>query len=228
MPLRAVALDFDGTIADTEPLHYEAYRLVLGGRGITLTETFYYERYLAGTDRECVERMIADFHRPDLAPEAAAILAEKLALFDQLLERTPRLFAGVAEFLGRAAAFGPLAIVTGSVAKPVHRFLDATGLAPRFSIFVTAEDVAAGKPDPAGYTLAWRRLREAGLDGLDAGHCLAVEDAPSGIIAARAAGMRTLALAHSRPAAELHDADSVASGYGAVDWRKLAKLFAAS
>lgn len=223
--LRAILFDFDGTIADTEPLHLDAFRRVLGPRGIPIGEREYYERYLAGTDRECLGRMLDDYGRPDLRPELDELHRQKLAVMDELLSGDVRLFPGFRDFVREAARVGPLAIVTGAVVSQVKTVLRACGLESRFAVLVGAEDVRRGKPDPEGYLLGCDRLRTAGLPDLRPAECLAVEDAPSGIAAARAAGMRTLALAHSRPAAELAAADRVAAGYGEVGGAPVRSLF---
>src|SRR5206468_2802183 len=104
--------------------------------------------------------------------------------------------------------------------------LARSGLERFFPVIVSAEDVQAGKPDPEGYRLAVQRLRRRGLHELDAGECLAVEDAPKGIAAARAAGVRVVALAHSFRAEALRDADLVCPSYAAIEWRALEALLA--
>jgi sugar-phosphatase len=70
-------------------------------------------------------------------------------------------------------------------------------------VLITAEDTARGKPDPAGYLLAAERLR------IPATRCLAIEDSPAGIRAARSAGMAVIAVTNSHPVSELRQADAV-------------------
>ncbi|MGH7858894.1 MAG: HAD family hydrolase, partial [Candidatus Binatia bacterium] len=161
--LRAILFDFDGTIADTEPLHLDAFRRVLGSRGIAIGEREYYERYLAGTDRECLEQMLDDYRRPDLRPALEELHREKLAVMDQLLSDGVRLFPGFREFVGEAAGAGPLAIVTGAVVSQVKAALRGCGLESCFAVLVGAEDVRRGKPDPEGYLLGYARLRNSAL-----------------------------------------------------------------
>lgn len=95
------------------------------------------------------------------------------------------------------------AVVTSGTHALVTSRLAAAGL-PLPAVLVTAEDVAAGKPDPAGYLEAARRL------GLPPADCLVVEDAPAGVQAALAAGMRVVALPTTHPAEELAAATLVA------------------
>lgn len=96
------------------------------------------------------------------------------------------------------------AVVTSGTHALVTSRLAAAGL-PLPAVLVTAEDVAAGKPDPAGYLEAARRL------GLPPADCLVVEDAPAGVQAALAAGMRVVGLPTTHPAEELAAATLVAS-----------------
>jgi len=119
-----------------------------------------------------------------------------------------------------------LAIVSGALRNEIAAVLARSGLERFFPVIVSAEDVRAGKPDPEGYRLAVERLRRRGLPDLSTGQCLAVEDAPKGIAAARAAGIHVVALPHSFHAEALRDADLVYPSYGAVEWHALEALLA--
>jgi beta-phosphoglucomutase len=224
--LRALLFDFDGTIAQSEPLHYAAFAEVLARRGIVLDKPFYYQRYLALPDRECVRCMVEDFDRPDLRDDVARLLREKSDAMAVRLARGVPLCPGVEKFVAAAAARCALAIVSGALRIEIATVLARSGLDRFFPVIVAAEDVGAGKPDPEGYRLAVERLRRRGLPDLDVGQCLAVEDAPKGIAAARAAGIHVVALPHSFHAEALGDADLVYPSYGAVDWRVLESLLA--
>jgi sugar-phosphatase len=95
------------------------------------------------------------------------------------------------------------AVVTSGTPALVTSRLAAAGL-PLPSVLVTADDVTAGKPDPQGYLEAARRLSRSPAD------CLVIEDAPAGVEAALAAGMRVVALPTTHPAEELAAATLVA------------------
>jgi HAD superfamily hydrolase (TIGR01509 family) len=223
--LRAFLFDFDGTLFDTEPLHHAAFVEVLGPRGIVLGRERYFTRYLSLTDRECLERAIEDFGRPDLRGEVDRLVLEKSRAMARLLARGVAPLPGAAAFVAEAARIGPCAIVSGALRREIETILAAAGLADRFRVIVSAEDVARGKPDPEGYRLGWRRLRGL-LPGLEPAECLAVEDSPKGVDAARAAGLRVLAVTQSRPAGDLRAADRIIEGYDAVGWDDLRGLFA--
>src|SRR5262245_19852682 len=224
--LRALLFDFDGTIAQSEPLHYAAFAEVLGRRGIVLDEPLYYQRYVALTDRECVGRMIEVFDRRDLRDDAERLLREKTEAMAVRLARGVPLCPGVEEFATAAAERAALAIVSGALHNEIATVLARSGLERFFPVIVGAEDVARGKPHPEGYRLAVERLRRRGLPDLHAAQCLAIEDAPKGIAAARAAGIHVVALPHSFQAEALRNADLVYPSYDVVKWRALEALLA--
>lgn len=223
--LRAILFDFDGIIALSEPLHFAAFAEVLGARGVALSERAYYAHYVALTDRECLERMLEDFHRPDLRSAASILLREKSEALASRLAQGVALCPGVAEFVAVAAERAPLAIVSGALRPEIVGVLARAGLERFFSIIVSAEEVRAGKPDPEPYRVALERLRATVASDLAASECLVLEDAPKGILAARAAGMRVIALPHTFPEKELRGADRVAASYAALDWRVILELF---
>lgn len=223
--LRAFLFDFDGTIVDTEPLHYASFVEVLAKRGITLAREDYFERYLSLTDRECLERLIEVTGRSDLRPEIDRLFAEKVEAMSRRLVDDLRVFPGAAEFIAEASTIGPLAIVSGALRREVDDCLERAGLARHFTALVAAEDVRFGKPNPEGYRMGWQGLRREALQDLEPAECLAIEDSPKGILAAREAGLRVLGLAHSRPIAALDGADRVVASYGELRWDELWSMF---
>ena len=222
--LRAIFFDFDGVIVLSEPLHFAAFAEVFAPRGVALSEHAYYERYLSLTDREAIERVIDDAGRTDLLGEAPALLREKIEAMAHRIALGMPLCPGVEDFIAAAALRFPLAIVSAAIRPEIESILERTSLRRYFTTIVSADDVTSGKPDPAGYRLGVERLRDA-VAGLAPSECLAIEDSPNGIVAARAAGLRVLALPHTRPAAELAGADFVAPSYVAVDWNAIEARF---
>ena len=93
-----------------------------------------------------------------------------------------------------------------------------------FTVIVSAEDVSAGKPDPAGFRLAVERLTAACGRPIRSHRCVAVEDSPAGIAAARAAGMKVLAVTNSYPPERLQDAQRVVASLAEVTLADLAEL----
>lgn len=213
MALRAIVFDFDGVLANTEPLHFRAYRDVLAGRGIALSEADYFARFL-GYDDVGAFRAIGVDHGHAFDIRAIEQLVEEKAMRLQALERESSvLFPGAADAVRRLAAAFPLAIASGALRAEIERVVDATGLTSFFVGIVAAEDTPLSKPAPDPYLRAVDLLRRSIAD-LRAAECLAIEDSRWGLESARAAGLRTVAVTHT------YSADALA---GAAD-RVIASL----
>lgn len=196
----AVLFDFNGVLADDEPIHYQAFRRVLAAGGHLLHPEDY-RRYLGLDDRGTFLTLLSE-HGADIDPDALDDwVAAKQALYAELTRDAVHLFPGARELvlaLDRAAV--PLAIVSGARRAEIDRVLTAAGLDACFSVIIAAEDVAQPKPDPAGYRMAFAHL-EARFPDVSAG--VAIEDAPTGIQAARAAGLACIGITTSCPPPEL-------------------------
>src|SRR5262245_65093416 len=132
------------------------FQRVLGEEGVTLAAEDYYGRYLGLDDRGCFAAVLAAAGEPATAPRLARLIARKASYYqERIRERGYPLFAGAAELVESLAASGRmLGVVSGALREEVEGALRQAGLARRFKVLVTAEDVAAGKPDPEGYRRA--------------------------------------------------------------------------
>ena len=187
----AIIFDFDGVIADTEPLHFRAFRKVLAGRGIDLCQEEYFGRYLGLNDATLLRRLCSD--RGLALPDVSSIRELKDAEYERLIEAGLELLPGVRSLIERSAAHRPLAICSGARRKEILMVLRQHGLTDYFAAVVATEDVPLSKPDPAGFRRALELLRKES-PSLRADECLVIEDSLLGIQAARAAGMRVLAV----------------------------------
>lgn len=223
MPLRAVVFDFDGVIVDTEPLHFRSLRDALAPDGVVITEEEYWSTYLAYDDREAI-RLAFERHGARPAPERLdAVEHRKVEAFARLVPEIP-VFSGARELVRDLAAEVPLAIASGARRDEIEGILDGLGLRGCFATVVGFEDAARGKPDPAPYLEAARRLaRETA--GLAPGDCAAVEDSVPGILSARAAGMRVVGVAHSYPPEKLAPAHRVVPSLVGLGRDDFAALF---
>ena len=187
----AVIFDFDGVIADTEPLHYRAFREVLRGRGIDLSQAEYFAKYVGLNDATLLRRILEDRGLP--LSDADALRAQKDAAYEQLIAQGLELLPGVREFVENASVRRLLAICSGARRSEIQAILRQHELERYFSAVVSTEDVPISKPDPAGFLRALELLRER-LPSLRAEQCVVVEDSLLGIQAARSAGMHVLAV----------------------------------
>ncbi len=207
--IRAVVFDFDGVLANSEPLHFRAFRDVLAEQSVALTEAAYYARYLGFDDAGAFREIAKEHGRHWHADEIAGLIARKAHLMEELERHASVLFPGAREAIVRMAAHGPIAIASGALREEIRRVLVKERLDGYFPVLVSAEDTPASKPDPAPYALAVTHLSGRTSPPLTPAQCVAVEDSRWGLQSAAAAGLRTIAITQSYGAAELTEADAL-------------------
>jgi len=225
--LRAIVFDFDGVIANSEPLHYLAFHDVLGQSGITFPEKEYYDRYLGYDDVGVFRMVAADRGLSWTIDRIAGLVQFKAAVLERLEQNTSILFPGAAAAIRRAAAVVPLGIASGALGVEIRRVLDREGLRSYFKAIVAAEDTPVSKPAPDPYRRAVALLSGAvGGAPLLAAECVAVEDSSWGLQSAKAAGLRTVAVAQTYDGATL-EADLVISSIDELDIGTMERLCSA-
>ena len=175
---KAYLFDCDGTIADSMPLHYKAWKHILDQQGCPFPE----EQFYAWGGRPIREILdtLNRLHGLDMPiDEVAATKEEHYYSVISELEAVPEVLEHIHEAHGRV----PFAVVSGSTRESVVRSLETLGLLDRFDTLVCAGDYTRSKPDPEPFLLAAERLGIAPAD------CLVFEDTDMGIDAAKAAGM---------------------------------------
>ena len=226
MSLQAIVFDFDGVIADTEPVHLRAFQAELAGLGLSLSQQDYLDRYLGVTDREGFAVVARDQGRELTEDIVEQLVRQKTARMQALLASTPLVFPGVEDRVRDLARHVPIAIASGALRAEIEAVLSAVGLRSCFPVIVSADDPVEGKPSPAPYLLAMERLAEAAqaARGFDPARCVAVEDSRWGITAAKAAGMRVVGVTTSYSAEALGDADCVIAGVADLSLELLSDL----
>ncbi|MBI3696158.1 MAG: beta-phosphoglucomutase family hydrolase [Acidobacteria bacterium] len=194
----AVLWDLDGTLVDSEDLHWQAWRDTIAAEGVSIT----HQQFLAtfGLRNDSV---IPQLLGAAVAPERVRRIGEAKEECYRRLVRQGRLSAspGATDWLRRLHRDGWFHAVASSAPRlNVEVVLDTLRLAEYFQAIVSAEDVHTGKPDPEVFLVAAARLN------VPPSRCIVIEDAAAGLEAARRAGMRSIAL--SRTGASL-DADVV-------------------
>jgi beta-phosphoglucomutase len=224
--VRAVVFDFDGVIANSEPLHFRAFRDVLAGEGITLTEAEYYDRYLGYNDERAFREIGVERGRRWDAQAIARLIARKAVVMEELEQHGSILFPGAREAIERLAGMCPLAIASGALRSEIERTLERERLKIHFTVIVSADDGGASKPAPDPYLRAVERLANAGApsDPLLPTDCVAIEDSPWGLDSARAAGLLTVGVAHTYTHDALAQADAVVDTLDRLTWEMLCRL----
>jgi beta-phosphoglucomutase len=205
--MRAVIFDFDGVLVNSEPLHFRAMRDSLTPEGIVIDATEYLRNYVAYDDRRAIRIALEQHgHAPD--PVQIEVIADRKArLFAELKSEIP-FFPGARDLILDLQGAVALGIASGARHAEIEDILVTGGVREAFGAVVGADDVTRTKPDPEPYLEALRQL-EAVVPGLQASECLAIEDTPPGIAAARAAGMTVVGIAHTYDASVLSSAHHV-------------------
>ncbi|HEY3070409.1 MAG TPA: HAD family phosphatase [Gaiellaceae bacterium] len=180
----AVVFDLDGVLLDSEHVWDEARRELARERGGRWHERA--SRDMMGMSSLEWSRYMHDVVGvPDPPKEISAEVVRRL---ERIYRANLPLFDGAARAVERLAARWPLGLASSSNRELIDLVLELSGLARYFRVTVSSEEVAHGKPAPDVYLEAARRL------GVEADRCVAVEDSENGIKAAKAAGMRVLAI----------------------------------
>ncbi len=225
MSLRAIVFDFDGVIANSEPLHFRAYKDVLAAAGVVLSEHDYYARYLGFDDVGAFQAIAADRTLAWTSGDVDALVAKKAVRLEALERGASVLFPGAADAIRRAAAAVPIAIASGARGEEILRVLEREHLSAHFSAIVAAEDTPVSKPAPDPYLRALALLERATAGAIAARSCVAIEDSRWGLESARAAGMRTVAVTNTYEKSALSSAaDLVIPSLEAMDLDVLAEL----
>jgi beta-phosphoglucomutase len=212
--LHAVIFDFDGVIANSEPLHLRAFQATLGEEGIHLSPDDYYARYLGYDDVGLFQRLAADRGFEWNERHVTALVARKGVKLQDLLRAGSVLFPGAADFIRRAAAVVPIAIASGALKHEIVEIVTSAGVGDLFSTIVASGDTAESKPSSEPYKLAFTQLRERSGLNLDPRRTVAIEDSRWGLASAQGAGLRCVGVTSSYPAEELAGAELTVAALG--------------
>jgi len=231
--LRAVLFDFNGILVDDEPIHLELYQRVLAEEGIELDRRSYNERYLGLDDRGCFDAVLEAVGEESTAARVSRLVARKAAYYQERMHSDGfPFFVGAFELVDEVAAAGlMLGVVSGALREEIELALRQANRRERFKVIVAADDVLASKPDPEGYRQGLELLSTQPPlpDRLFHPHeVLAIEDSPTGLESARAAGLVTLGVAQTYPETALGVADAVVERLAGIGLERLTRLFASA
>jgi HAD superfamily hydrolase (TIGR01509 family) len=170
--------DCDGTLANSMPVHYLAWKKTVAEAGGEIPEDLFYS--LGGVPSRGIVSLLNEKFGSQMDPETVATQKEEYYV-DMLRQITP--IEEVVSFAKEVAVFAKVAVASGGILPVVLKTLDSIGLAGFFSVVVTSEQVPRGKPHPDMFIEAARRLK------VSPETCLVLEDSPAGFEAAEAAGM---------------------------------------
>jgi len=214
--LQAIVFDFDGVIANSEPLHLKAFQRALAEEGMTLDAGDYFTRYLGYDDVGVFEAVARDRELGWTARHITDLVARKGLKLQALIDDGEILFPGAPAFIRAAAAEVPIAIASGALRHEILQILEAAALDQLFQTIVASGDTPESKPSPGPYLLAFEKLQQRAAETLEPRRCVAIEDSVWGLESARQAGLRCVGVTTSYAADELRGAELVVEGLHAL------------
>lgn len=211
----AIIWDLDGVLVDTGVYHFSAWKETLKRRGIDFSQEDFRQTF-GMRNEEIIGKIMGD----SISPENMQLIArEKEAAFRSQITGNLKALPGVMKLL-KDLKYGnyKMALATSTPMENVKAILAALGIKDYFDAIVSDEDVKKGKPDPEVF------LKAAGKLGVRVDNCLVFEDSIAGTEAARAAGMRCIAVTTTNPAEKLALADLVVKSLEEVDKDKVQEI----
>jgi len=214
-------MDFNGIIINDEPLQMQAYKEILQGEDINLTEEEYYSS-LGMDDKTFIEAVYKRAGKEILPEKGIEITNAKTAKWREMIDAEIPLFGDVENFVRKMEKDFAVGIVSMARREEIEYILEKTGLRDCFSIIVSSEDVSDCKPNPECYRKGFGlidavRTRRGG-NPIVHEDCLVIEDSPQGIRAGKSAGLKTLGISNTVSADKLREAGADAVSKSLADW----------
>lgn len=200
MPVRALIFDFNGTLSHDEPILCEIFSDLFAEYGRPLSAQEYFDELAGLSDPEIVRTWLGRDH-----PSVDEVIQRRIARYRERVTDGSTVPGQVREAVRYAAARVHVAVVSGAARAEIVPVIQAAGLAASVGPIVAAEDVAQGKPHPAGYLRALTLLD----GGVDASDVFVFEDTEAGIASAKAAGIRCIAVLGTLAPERLAAADEI-------------------
>ncbi|HIK03193.1 MAG TPA: HAD family phosphatase [Trichormus sp. M33_DOE_039] len=208
MSLKAILFDFNGVIINDERIHLQLIDEILVQENLQPQKLKERQASLGRSDRACFQELLANRGRVVSEEYLTQLLhrkAEAYALELEKLEKLP-IYPGVEDLIYQVRSQHlKLAIVSGALHQEIQLVLERAKLAEYFTVIIAGDDITTSKPQPDGYLLALTRLNQEYPDlNLQPQECLAIEDTPAGIQAAKHAQIQVLGVANTYPFQILH------------------------
>ena len=203
MTLKAVLFDFNGVIIKDEAIHQQLIEEILLAENLRPSVQEYREICLGRSDRICISELLKRRGRVVTENYLTQIVTRKTQAYQLQLEKLEKLpiYPGLEDLIFKIrVAQLPMGVVSGALRCEVELVLNRIQLTQHFSVIVAGDDIKVSKPEPDGYLFAVERLNQQYPNlKAQAADCLAIEDTPAGIEAAKRAGMQVVGVANTYP-----------------------------
>ena len=203
MTLKAVLFDFNGVIINDEPIHKQLIEQLLIEENLRPIPGEFQEVCLGRSDRVCLTELLKRRGRFVNETYLCQLIQRKAQAYQQQIEKIAQLttYPGLQDLIFQVRSKQlKIAVVSGAMRSEIELVLQRMNLTQYFSVLVAGDDITTSKPEPDGYLLAVERLNQLYPELLlQPEECIAIEDTPAGIQAAKTAKIPVVGVANTYP-----------------------------
>ncbi|NET56721.1 MAG: HAD family phosphatase [Symploca sp. SIO2E6] len=203
MSLKAVLFDFNGVIINDEAIHEQLIEEIIIGENLRPDASEFREVCLGRSDRACLQEILERRGRVVTPDDLTKLITRKAQAYQRQLEEMEKLpiYPGLEDLIFKLrVAQLPMGVVSGALRCEVELVINRANLAQHFCVIVAGDEIKVSKPEPDGYLLAVEKINQQYPHlNLHSYECLAIEDTPAGIEAAKRAGMQVVGVANTYP-----------------------------
>ncbi|NRB06801.1 MAG: HAD family phosphatase [Richelia sp.] len=230
MTLKAVIFDFNGVIINDEAIHQQLIEEMLLSENLVMNKGEYQHLCLGHSAGACLSDLLRARGRVVNEEILTKLLLQKAQSYTAELEKLDKLplYSGLDDFIFQARTRNiHLGIVSGAIRQEIEFVLEHSQLNQYFSVIISGDDITTSKPEADGYKLAIQKLNLAHPQlNLQPKECLAIEDTPPGITAAKRAGIQVVGIANTYPFHMLQrQANWTVDYFTDLEWERIQEFF---
>ncbi len=203
--ITTIIFDMNGVITDDEDIHELATKEVFSNIGVNLSLESYRKFCLGRTDKTAFKDLFKKFKIEGQTTKD--LIAKKSVKYQKLIQGNLKVYPGVIQLIKNLYKDYTLALTSSSTFDEVQLVVDQLGIKDLFKVIVTSKDVIHGKPHPEPYLLTASRLN------IEPASCLVIEDSENGILSAKKAGMKCVAISNTEDPNKLIKADRIIDNF---------------
>lgn len=204
--MKAIIFDMDGVLTLTTSIQSEAESKVLSRVGISINPEALVNKYCGWKDIDVLKDIL---QRNNINADSEKLRKEKWNIvYKKLTQNGVSEIPGAKEIIEKLESHGyTLSVASATSAKFINIVLDKLGIKEKFAVIISGDDVKTGKPNPDIFLLTAKKLK------IQPKECVVIEDAPTGVLAAKRAKMKCIAITTTHKREELKDADKIIDSF---------------